>query len=145
MTRSEQRAARRLWAERRQNVLWGAMLVIAVAGGIGATFDARVNHPKPRPDAKTHAVLPASQFEGYARVQQVYAKAATIKETLDGIYCYCDCSNHAGHYSLLDCYASDHAAHCETCLSEAELVYKLKQEGKTLDEIRAAVDALYGA
>jgi hypothetical protein len=36
--------------------------------------------------------------------------AREIPDTLDGLYCYCECDKHAGHRSLLSCYTDGHAA-----------------------------------
>lgn len=128
----------------RKGVLWAAAIVIAVVGGFVAARDAAADHPKPRSDAHAHDVAPASRYEGYPRVASVYAQAAEIKGILDGIYCYCECSRHSGHYSLLECFETDHGARCDVCMSEAALAFKLNQDGKTLDQIRDAVDGLYG-
>jgi hypothetical protein len=80
----------------------------------------------------------------YARVSAVYAQAKEVAATLDGIYCHCDCSQHAGHRSLLSCFESDHAAACDICMTEASIAYRMTKDGKSLDDIRQAVDELYG-
>jgi hypothetical protein len=50
-----------------------------------------------------------------------------------------------GYYSLLSCFEGDAMARsCPICQGEGRLVARLHKEGKTLDEIRAAVDAKYG-
>jgi hypothetical protein len=103
-------------------------------------------HPTPRKDAETvqaSKMMPSSSYAGYPRVEGVYREAAMVPEVLDGIYCYCECEQHSGHYSLLDCYKSDHAAGCDVCLSEAQLAYTLSAQGQSLNHIRAAVDRLY--
>ncbi len=119
----------------------GALVAVLVSPGRASA------HPTPRLDAATvqvRDVVPASAYAAYPRVAEVYREAAQIPEILDGLYCYCDCSRHSGHYSLLDCFKSDHGAGCDICLSEAALAYKMAKEGKSLDQIRSAVDALYG-
>lgn len=136
------RSARR--KSSRKGLLWGVVIVIAVGAGLVAANDAGADHPKPRADAHEHRVAPASRYEGYPRVAQAYAHAADVKGTLDGVYCYCMCAEHSGHYSLLDCFRDDHAARCDVCMSEAELAWRMFQDGKTLDNIRDAVDGLYG-
>lgn len=125
-------------------MLWAAAVVIAVVAGFLAARDTGAAHPKPRSDAHAHHVVPASKYDGYPRVADVYAQAETTKSVLDGIYCYCECSRHSGHYSLLECFETDHGARCDICMSEAALAYRLTQDGKTLDQIRNAVDRLYG-
>jgi hypothetical protein len=74
----------------------------------------------------------------------VYRQVAEIPQVIDGLYCYCDCRYHADHYSLFDCFRDDHGAACDICLVQAELAYRMTQEGRTLQEIRATTDRLYG-
>jgi hypothetical protein len=48
-------------------------------------------------------------------------------------------------YSLLSCYGpSGMAQYCETCSGEGRLAWELHSQGKSLDEIRAAVDRRFG-
>ena len=49
-----------------------------------------------------------------------------------------------GFYSLLSCYESDAMARdCAVCQGQARLATRLHRLGKSLDEIRAAIDAKY--
>ena len=52
--------------------------------------------------------------------------------------CYCYCQRQ-GHRGLLDCFRSGHAASCHICIKEALLAGKMHREGKSLEEIRAAI------
>lgn len=88
-------------------------------------------------------VMPHSEFRGNTRVADVYAMAAAIPNVLDGIYCNCACAEHADHYSLLDCFVTEHAARCDVCLSEAAVAFRMTQEQSTLDEIRVTIDRMY--
>ena len=54
-------------------------------------------------------LLPPSRFRGYPPVASAYQIAAYIPGILAQQPCYCHCESF-GHRSLLDCYASDHAA-----------------------------------
>lgn len=113
---------------------------------VGAS-DASGSHPEPRADATTvqaQQVVGPERYATHPRIAEVYAQAAEIPDVLDGLYCYCDCSQHSDHYSLLDCFKSDHGAGCDVCLTEAALAYRLHKEGKSLQEIRKTVDGLYG-
>lgn len=66
--------------------------------------------------------------------------------------CYCGCGP-VGHQSNFNCYFKKfedgsiytdmHGENCETCLDITRLYLKLKAEGKTLKEIREAVDKQY--
>ena len=66
-------------------------------------------------------------------------------ERHNGIRCQCSCSALEGKYSLLSCYEGDGmAGHCQICQGEGRLAYRLHTQGKSLDEIRAAIDAKFG-
>jgi len=124
--------------------LWGVTILIAVGASFFAARGASASHPEPRQDAHTHHVASPSRYASYPRVAATYTQAAEIKEVLDGVYCYCNCSQHSGHYSLLDCFKDDHAARCDICLSEAALAHRMHGEGASLEQIRDAVDGMYG-
>lgn len=128
---------------RRRIAVWGSAAVLAVAAGLFAARDASASHPEPRPDAHSRHVAAAERYSEFPRVAGIYATAAEVKGVLDGIFCYCLCREHSGHYSLLDCFKDDHAARCDVCLSEAALAHKMNGEGASLDQIRAAVDGFY--
>jgi len=104
----------------------------------------RTEHPDPRPGITAAKVLPAADFVEHPDVARVYALAKEVPEILDGIYCHCDCSKHSHHRSLLTCFESDHGSMCDICMGEVMLAYKMAKEGKTLEQIRVAVDAQYG-
>lgn len=101
------------------------------------------HHPEPRAEIGAEHVVPGQRYAAYPRVKEVYEMVAEIPGVIDGIYCYCNCSEHSGHYSLLDCYHSDHAARCDVCLSEGAMAYRMHKDGKSLDQIRSAIDHLY--
>lgn len=99
------------------------------------------DHPAPRTDID-HAdhVVPAARYEAYPRVERTYAMVAAIPRVIDGLYCHCECAEHSGHYSLLDCFASDHGARCDICLSEATIAYQMTLDGKDLAAVRREID-----
>ena len=84
------------------------------------------------------ATLDPGQFPD-ALNRNVYALAAKVKPVLYQQPCYCYCDRHAGHKSLLDCYADTHGSHCDVCQKEAILSYQLTQKGKTPAQIRDAI------
>ena len=84
------------------------------------------------------ATLDPRQFPD-ALNRHVYALAAKIRPVLYQQPCYCYCDRHAGHKSLLDCFAGTHGAECDICQKEAVLSYQLSQKGKTPAQIRAAI------
>jgi len=122
-------------------------LILLVAGGLWMGFTdphQGSGHPDPRPGLTGSTVVPASRYAQFARVSAVYGQAAEIPSVLDGLYCHCDCAEHSGHRSLLTCFESDHAAACDICMSEAAIAYRMTKSGRSLEEIRAAIDELYG-
>ena len=69
-----------------------------------------------------------------------------IPQIVDGIRCQCGCAKHPQFYSLLSCYEGPKAMAqtCETCQGQGRYVFELHSSGKTLDEIRAAIEERYG-
>lgn len=126
-------------------LVWGGggVLLLALLLVPAMTLSAGGHHPEPREHIAHDHVAPAAQFAAYPRVAETYTIAARIPHIIDGIYCYCACSEHSGHYSLLDCYKDAHAARCDVCLSEAAMAWRMHQDGKSLDDIRVAIDRLY--
>ncbi len=119
-----------------------AVVVLLTSGrGRGAP-----RHPDPRPDAQEAAagVMPPSFFASLPRVRQAYQIAREIPDVLDGLYCYCECKEHLGHRSLLICYHSQHGAGCDVCIGEAEQAYELVRQGRSLAEVRSAIDLAFG-
>ena len=84
------------------------------------------------------ATLDPKQFPD-ALNQNVYALAAKIRPVLYQQPCYCYCDRHAGHKSLLDCFASNHGSECDVCQKEAVFAYQQTKKGKTPEQIRAAI------
>ena len=106
---------------------------------------APTGHPTPRPGITGAKVLTAAQLEKSPYVVPVFDAVRAIPEVVDGIRCQCGCASMPGYYSLLSCFEGDAMARaCPICQGEARLVARLHREGKTLDEIRAAVDAKFG-
>lgn len=83
-------------------------------------------------------LLPAVDFRAYPSVQHAYAVATQIPGVLAQQPCYCNCDR-MGHRSLLDCYASEHAAGCGVCLMEALFAGQLTNQGKSPASIRAEI------
>ena len=96
--------------------------------------------PTPRAEAADVTLVSPARYTGNDRIVQVYQWAAQVPHVLDGLYCHCDCSMHSGHRSLLECFASDHGAGCDVCMTEAAMAYQMTAEGESLDDIRSAID-----
>lgn len=138
------------WAAAAQGRQRMWIIVGSIAAGlIGVSIMANFSnaggpHPTPRPLAEQPDIMRAGRYAEWPRVARTYQLAAAAPSILDGLYCHCDCSEHSGHYSLLDCFASDHAARCDVCMSEAIIGHDMSQEGASLKEIRAEIDRTYG-
>jgi len=103
-------------------------------------------HPTPRNEATAGRVASPQAIAATAGedAAAVYSMAKEIPHIIDGIYCYCHCSEHKSHYSLLTCFEDGHGAACRSCREEVTLAYRLAKEGKSLEEIRVAIDAAFG-
>lgn len=101
-------------------------------------------HPTPRPGITAAKILPDFAIPKNPGALEAYAAARSAAATLDGVYCHCDCSKHAGHRSLLTCFESDHGAFCDICMGEAMLASGMSARGQSLMEIRAAIDRQFG-
>lgn len=103
-------------------------------------------HPTPRPGITAEKVIPSDQLGPWATAAPAFDEVRKIPEIVDGIRCNCGCAETPGYYSLLTCYEGGEAMAriCEICQGQGRLAYRLHQAGKTLDEIRAAIDARFG-
>lgn len=103
----------------------------------------RGGHPEPRPGIDGSKVLKGEQVP--AELAELYDRVRRAAHVVDGIRCQCDCADVEGFYSLLTCYEdSGMALHCNECQDVGELVTRMHAEGRTLKEIRAAVDRHFG-
>lgn len=141
------RRARAAAAQRKQRariILGSGAAGLAAVFALSALQEDTSRHPTPRPESHAGHVVPAARYEGNPRVAQTYQMAAAAPQIIDGLYCYCHCAEHSGHYSLLDCFKSDHAARCDVCMSEAAIGYQMAANGSSLDAIRKEIDRTYG-
>lgn len=104
-----------------------------------------VVHPEPRPGITAARVLPNESLADHPDAITAFEQVRQIPQVVDGIGCYCGCATRQGFYSLLSCYEGEGMAMmCEVCQGQGRLAFRLHRDGKTLDEIRAAIDARYG-
>jgi hypothetical protein len=102
-------------------------------------------HPTPRKGITAAKVLKAEQLKGVdSDVVRIFDMVREIPQVVDGIYCHCGCAELDDSYSLLSCYESGMAQACVVCQGEGRMVYELHHKGKTLNEIRAAIDKSFG-
>ena len=115
----------------------------AATAGIAATG----KHPDPRQgvDASRMPSAEVVAKHGDGAVA-AFAEARQIPAVLDGIRCNCGCADADGMRSLLSCYEGPDAMalDCHICQGQGRLAFKLKEQGRSLDEIRVAVDKRYG-
>jgi hypothetical protein len=86
-----------------------------------------------------------------AETEEAYAYALDHPQVIRWMPCYCGCGG-MGHRSNLDCYLKpgtrtafeEHASYCEICVKTTLLAKKMLAEGRSLMEIRIAVDQTYG-
>lgn len=103
-------------------------------------------HPTPRPGVTSAKILPAAQLEASAEIGLLFDRIREIPAVADGIRCQCSCADLEGYYSLLTCFEGPNAMalHCEICQAQGRLTSRLHRSGRTLDQIRKAIDARFG-
>ncbi|MEK7668756.1 MAG: CYCXC family (seleno)protein [Gemmatimonadota bacterium] len=121
-----------------------AVAVVAIGALVLVTRSASAGrHPEPRPGITAADVLPPSTYAGYDQIVRAYEAAQQVPQVLDGLYCHCQCRENFNHRSLLSCFQSEHGASCDICMGEALMAAEMHRQGKTLEEIRQAVDARF--
>ena len=101
-------------------------------------------HPTPRPGIDASKVLTAAQLADDPDAGPAFDAVRTIPQIADGIRCHCGCAERDGFYSLLSCYEGEGMARmCLVCQGEGRMAERMHRQGRTLDEIRAAIDARY--
>lgn len=102
-------------------------------------------HPTPRPGITASKVLPDAKLADTPEALPAFEAARKVPQILDGIRCHCGCADLDGFYSLLSCYEGDGMARmCVICQGQARLAERLFRSGRSLDDIRAAIDARFG-
>jgi hypothetical protein len=103
-------------------------------------------HPDPRPDVDGSNVLTAADLSGNPDLIPLFEGIAKIPQIADGIGCACGCASDPNIRSLLTCFekSSRMALFCEICQAEGRMAVRLHDNGRTLDQIRAALDARFG-
>lgn len=124
-------------------LLTGSVIVERLSTVIGVG-SAGVIHPTPRPGVNASRVLKSAALGERRKVIEVVDLVRQIPQVVDGIHCYCGCAELPESYSLLSCFeGGGMARHCAVCQNEARLAFRLNRAGRTLNEIRAAIDERY--
>lgn len=117
-------------------------LAVSPAAGL-ARGGRRPEHPDPRPGIDARDITPGDQLP--ADVVEVFDRAREIPQVLDGIACQCGCDALADMRSLLSCFEGHGMArHCLDCQGQADLAHRMTRTGRSLDEVRAAVEEQFG-
>ena len=103
-------------------------------------------HPTPRPGITGAKVATHEQLADKPRLVELFDTVREIPEVVDGIRCNCGCAHNDGFYSLLSCYEGKDAMarDCPICQGQGRLAVRLHKAGKSLQDIRTAVDAKFG-
>lgn len=103
-------------------------------------------HPTPRPGITGAKVATREQLAAKPKLVELFDSVREVPEVIDGIRCNCGCAHNDGFYSLLSCYEGKDAMakECAICQGQGRLAVRLHKAGKSLDEIRIAVDAKFG-
>lgn len=123
---------------RRRFLAATAALALGAIPRVSRAMRAEVKHPEPRPGITGEHVLADDAVSEKSR--KAYAAARAHPEVMDGLFCHCDCGERDGRRSLLECFESKMPQSCGICRGEAELAGEMASEGKTLAEIRQAID-----
>jgi|SRR5215472_10625486 len=102
---------------------------------------AQAAQSEPRAAENLRATLDPRQFQG--EVRQAYEVAQDRPALLAQLHCYCGCDKADGHRNLLDCYRTQHGAHCEICVGEANDAEAMAKRGMPIEAIRDALRARY--
>lgn len=119
----------------------GLAAILLVHARVGAL----TTHPTPRPGITGAKVLTKAQLSSRPDLVPLFDGIRAIPQIADGIRCNCGCAELPGFYSLLSCYEGDGMAKiCPICQGQGRLAVRLQKEGKSLAEIRVAIDAQFG-
>lgn len=147
-----------------------AILVLVAAGFIAVTYlrpsqsgkrgvsslSSSTPHPDVPPLANNDAALVPAHYESPpsslsptlapgtfpGKTREAYQAAKDIPQTLAQLPCYCHCDRGMGHKSLHSCFEDDHAAHCDLCVNEALMAFRLQKEQRlSAKEIRERIIA----
>jgi hypothetical protein len=140
-------------ASRRRFLALCAAVLAALRPRALAALDARgpraarraIVHPDPRPGIDATRVLGPELLRDHPEAGPAFDAVRRIPQIADGLGCGCECAERDGLRSLLSCFEEEGMAlSCAICQGEARLAYRLHLDGRTLAEIRRAVDARYG-
>jgi hypothetical protein len=122
-----------------------ALTVASYAQWSNPADDVPAYHPSaPLKVSALPPILSGAQLKGdnfrYPWQVHVYQQAAKIGNVLYQLPCYCRCDRALGHTSLRSCYEGLHGTECSTCAKEAFFATQQLKLGKTVAQIRDAIN-----
>jgi hypothetical protein len=131
-----------------RSFLWAALVLIGCESAEPAREPAQsptLQAPSSQVAADAAGVNKVLDPAGFSdqRVRTAYEAAKKYAHVLEEIYCYCRCKENIGHRALVECFESDHGAHCDVCVNEAIIAARMTAVGRTPKEIQKAIDAYY--
>ena len=101
-------------------------------------------HPTPQLGVSGKYVLNHEELAQTPKLIPLFDAVREIPEIMDGIRCNCGCTDPPLLRSLLSCFEGRGMARtCVICQDQAKLAVRLRKQGKSLNQIRAAIDAKY--
>ena len=85
------------------------------------------------------AKLTGANFQ-YPWQKHVYEQVAKVGNVVYQLPCNCRCDRALGHTSLRSCFETLHGTECSTCAKEAFFTASQLKQGKTVAQIRAAIN-----
>lgn len=146
-TRVNKRA--KLPRTRRLGLRFATVLVtsaLIVGAWVYANNSSRSANPQPQHGSayvRRETKVPLSPALFVGKTETAYRVAQQIPDTIDQLYCYCECDKHSGHRSLLSCFTDNHAANCDICQDEALDAANMLKQGYSMAQIRSRIDAKY--
>jgi len=138
-------------------VLVGMGAIYLTAGGSGSESPSgsAAMAPGTQATAASSVMLPDYVMAAPKDTQMAYQFALDRPDVMMWVPCYCGCGGHSGHKNARDCFVQEstatsatfdeHGAGCGVCVGIALEAKRLTEEGKSLRQIRAAVDEKFGA
>ena len=103
-------------------------------------------HPTPREGITGAKVATAEMLKAAPQLTALFDDIRAIPHVVDGIRCHCGCAELDSHYSLLTCYEGPNAMAmvCPICQGEGRVAVRMAKAGRSLADIRVAIDAQFG-
>lgn len=135
-----------LLTRRRWLVVWLAGLATVPRLVRGQWREAGGPHPTPRRGITGASVATREMLDADPVLADLFDAIRGIPHVVDGIRCHCGCADIDGHYSLLTCYEGPNAMAkiCPVCQGEGRVAVRLARAGRSLADIRIAIDAQFG-